>query len=182
MAGFLAGLLPITARLLGGNLIKSAYGGGAMGLMNLGMDVIPLAMDIANNDVGLKSFSSFGGTMLGTKFGGRELNKLGETNLEKAKRGQTIYYNNLPRERKTVSRDEWLDSQAMNTRKQLESNPKTSRQGYNMPIGFAADAGLYSLTSGMGKPRESSEVDTLLKQQEMANSPVSRYIQMTGGM
>jgi hypothetical protein len=175
------------------NLLKQAYTPNAMGLMNLGMDAIPLAMDIANNDVGLKSFSSFGGTMLGTKFGGRELNRLGEARLEGSKgayarnyaqkyaekdyRGNTRAWEAFTPNSKALAIDnpqfreeqisravrddinlpssfsKGLRENTARRQAELLENPKYSRQGYNMAIGFGADAGLYSLTAGMNKPR-----------------------------
>lgn len=198
MAGFLAGLFPLAGKLLsGGSLLKSAYGGGGAGLMNLGMDLIPLVTDIANNDVGLKSFSGFGGTLAGTKFGGRELNKLGEEKLNSGvlQRARDYDRNKIADRYEEVNRSRVargkdplaipsVEDSAKRYREsmtpKLLSDPTTSKQGYNMPIGMGADIGLYSLTSGMGKPKESPEIEALMKQQEMSNSPVSRYMQMTG--
>jgi hypothetical protein len=173
------------------NLLKQAYTPNAMGLMNLGMDAIPLAMDIANNDVGLKSFSSFGGTMLGTKFGGRELNKLGEKQiksdvLDRAQRySQTqAKYNARPSVisggSKPMGDIKSYDMEPFEMRqtKKYQDDPQYSRQGYNMPIGFAADTGLYTLTSGMNKPKPSEFEQQMMEMQNP--SPVSRYLQMTG--
>lgn len=229
LPAFIASVFPHIARLFAGNaaraavtqapklglrgLISSAYGNGGMGLMNLGMDFIPLAMDIANNDVGLKSFSSFGGTLLGTKFGGRELNRAGEDLLKRKERLATAEYtaramnNNrtpqqlgLPSGRSPVNArkpqygetgtflernpdaNKFVDDRVSKLREGYLNDSRYSRQGYNMPIGMAADAGLYSLTAGMNKPKNSPEVESLLRQQEMANSPVTRYMQMTGGL
>lgn len=158
------------------NLLKQAYTPNAMGLMNLGMDAIPLAMDIANNDVGLKSFSSFGGTMLGTKFGGRELNKLGEAKL----RNSRDTYNNLASSQPKSLRKAYVDERLGTREKDLLNMPSSSRQGYNMPIGFAADAGLYSLTAGMNKPKPTDFEASMMQNQSV--SPVTRYMQMTGGL
>jgi hypothetical protein len=158
------------------NLLKQAYTPNAMGLMNLGMDAIPLAMDIANNDVGLKSFSSFGGTMLGTKFGGRELNKVGESRL----RNSRDTFNRLASSQPKTLRKAYVDERLGERESQLLNNSLTSRQGYNMPIGFAADTGLYTLTSGMNKPKPSEFEQQMMEMQNP--SPVSRYLQMTGGL
>lgn len=219
MAGFLAAL-PLVGKLLkSGSLLRSAYGGG-MGLVNLGMDFIPLAMDIANNDVGLKSFSSFGGTLLGTKFGGRELNRLGEARLEgykgayardygrkyaeKEYRGNTrawetyvpnskaLAINNPQFREEQIGRairddinlpssfTQGLKENTARRQAELLNNPKYSRQGYNMPIGMAADALLYSTTAGMNKPKP-TDFETLMMQGQSV-SPVTRYMQMTGGL
>lgn len=67
------------------SLLKSAYTPDVPGLINLGMDAAPLISDISNNDVGLKSFTGFAGTIAGTRFGGRELNKAGNAALEDSK-------------------------------------------------------------------------------------------------
>lgn len=177
MAGFLSALAPIAGRLLSsGSLLKSAYGNGAMGLMNLGMDAIPLAMDIANNDVGLKSFSSFGGTMLGTKFGGKELNKLGAEKLESDVLNKAATYKATTERPLNIEMADYKK----NLSTQLMANPKYSQQGYNMPLGFGADATLYSLTSGMNKPKPNSGLEDA--SQGFNNSPVSRYMQMTGAL
>lgn len=183
MAGFLSVLAPIAGRLLSsGSLLKSAYGNGAMGLMNLGMDAIPLAMDVANNDVGLKSFSSFGGTMLGTKFGGKELNKLGAEKLESDVLDRATNYKNMVNTTAGPYRPFDADSKAFkqSLTSELTNDPKYSRQGYNMAIGFGADAGLYSLTSGMNKPKSNSGLEDT--SQGFNNSPVSKYMQMTGAL
>lgn len=158
------------------NLLKQAYTPNAMGLMNLGMDAIPLAMDIANNDVGLKSFSSFGGTMLGTKFGGRELNKVGESRL----RNSRDTFNTLSSSQPKSLRKAYVNERLGSREKDLLSNPQTSRQGYNMPIGFAADTLLYSTTAGMNKPKPTDFETQMLQGQ--SPSPVTRYMQMTGGL
>ena len=222
---FIASAFPHIARLFAGNaaraaatqaprlglggIIKSAYGNGGMGLMNLGMDVIPLAMDIANNDVGLKSFSSFGGTLLGTKFGGRELNRAGEDLLKRKERLATAEYtaramnNNrthqqlgLPSARSPVNArktqygetgtflernpnaNKFVDDRVSKLRGEYLNDPQYSRQGYNMPIGFAADALLYSGTAGMNKPKPTDFETQMLQGQSV--SPVTRYMQMTG--
>ncbi len=226
LPAFMASIFPNVARLFASNaaraaatqapklglrgLISSAYGNGAMGLVNLGMDVLPLVADISNDDVGLKSFSSFGGTLIGTKFGGRELNKLGEKEFKRIEREAVsrydagAFYNpkqmGLPSSRNlgntigyqygetgntflkmNPDRDKWVDERMSEVRDRMYKDPKYSQQGYNMALGFGADAGLYSLTAGMNKPKNSPEVESLLRQQEMANSPVTRYMQMTGG-
>ena len=62
----------------------------------------------------------------------------------------------------------------------LSNDPQYSRQGYNMPIGFAADTGLYSLTAGMNKPKPTDFETQMLQGQ--SPSPVTRYMQMTGGL
>ena len=177
------------------NLIKQAYTPNAMGLMNLGMDVIPLAMDISNNDVGLKSFSSFGGTLLGTKFGGRELNKLGEEKINSgvlqrardydknkiADRYAEVNKMRVARGKdpvKVPSVEDSANRYKTSMTAKLQNDPQYSKQGYNMPIGFAADAGLYSLTTGMNKPKP-TDSETL---QGQSVSPVTRYMQMTGGL
>ena len=175
------------------NLIKQAYTPNAMGLMNLGMDFIPLAMDIANNDVGLKSFSSFGGTLLGTKFGGRELNKLGEKQvksdvLDRAQRYSQAQakYNARPSVVSGASqpmgsiKDYDIQPFEMRQTKKYSNDPKLSRQGYNMPIGMAADALLYSTTAGMNKPKPTDFEAQMMQGQSV--SPAMRYIQMTGGL
>lgn len=177
MAGFLAGLLPLAGRLLSsGSLLKSAYSGGS-GLVNLAMDAIPLVTDIANNDVGLKSFTGFAGTMAGTKFGGRELNDVGRNRLQNSR----DTYNNLASSQPKSLRNEYVNNRIAEREKDLLNNPVTSRQGYNMPIGMAADIGLYSLTSGSGKPSNGLS-QAQRQQQEFSDSPVSRYIQMTGAL
>lgn len=178
--GVLGGTPVGTARLGGSalNLLKQAYTPNGMGLVNLGMDAIPLITDIANNDVGLKSFSSFGGTMIGTKFGGRELNRVGQARLQNSR----DTYNTLAASQPRSIRKEYVNERIASREKDLLANPQTSRQGYNMAAGMGADVGLYSLTSGMNQPKNSPEVESLLKQQEMANSPVTRYMQMTGGL
>lgn len=210
MAGFLAAL-PLVGKLLkSGSLLRSAYGGG-MGLVNLGMDFIPLAMDIANNDVGLKSFSSFGGTLLGTKFGGRELNRAGEDLLKKKERLATAEYtaramnNNrapqqlgLPSARSPVNArkpqygetgtflernpdaNKFVDDRVSKLREGYLNDSRYSRQGYNMPIGMAADALLFQATAGMNKPKP-TDFETLMMQGQSV-SPVTRYMQMTGGL
>ena len=192
------------------SLLKSAYTPDAMGMMNLGMDAIPLASDIASGNFGLQSFSSFGGTMAGTKFGGRELNKLGNSTYKTQERNAIGAYNyqanqnarqvGLPSAGNAVSssygkpqqgtvpsfrqmnpdRDVWVDSQMGKVRSAMENDSKYSKQGYNMPIGMGADVGLYSLTSGINKPKEPIEITQARQQQEYSNSPVSRYLQMTG--
>tara|TARA_R110002126_G_scaffold5021_7_gene26371 strand:- start:5660 stop:6349 length:690 start_codon:yes stop_codon:yes gene_type:complete len=191
------------------NLLKQAYTPNAMGLMNLGMDAIPLAMDIANNDVGLKSFSSFGGTMIGTKFGGRELNKVGEKEFKRIERNAVNKYNEgafynpkqmgLPSTRNlgnttgyqygetgnsflkmNPDRDKWIDERMGEVKDRMYKDNKYSKQGYNMGAGFAADAGLYSLTAGMNKPKPTDFETQMLQGQ--SSSPVTRYMQMTGGL
>lgn len=179
------------------NLIKQAYTPNAMGLMNLGMDVIPLAMDISNNDVGLKSLSSFGGTLLGTKFGGRELNKLGEEKINSgvlqrardydknkiADRYAEVNKMRVARGKdpvKVPSVEDSANRYKTSMTAKLQNDPQYSKQGYNMPIGFAADAGLYSLTAGMNKPKP-TDFETLMMQGQSV-SPVTRYMQMTGGL
>lgn len=212
MAGFLAGLLPLAGRLLSsGSLLKSAYSGGS-GLINLAMDAIPLITDIANNDVGLKSFTGFAGTMAGTRFGGRELNSAGENLLKQKERLATAEYtaramnNNrvpqqlgLPSGRSPVNArkaqygetgtflernpdaNKFVDERISKLRDSYINDPRYSRQGYNMGIGMGADFGLYSLTSGSGKPSDGLS-QAQRQQQEFSNSPVSRYIQMTGAL
>ena len=170
------------------NLIKQAYTPNAMGLMNLGMDFIPLAMDIANNDVGLKSFSSFGGTLLGTKFGGRELNKLGEERLNKGVLNRAQAYQRAKDARGKVvgpmkpmeSVEDYTNRYKAGMTAKLQNDPQYSKQGYNMPIGFAADYGLYQATAGMNKPKP-TDFETLMMQGQSV-SPVTRYMQMTGGL
>lgn len=210
MAGFLAAL-PLVGNLLkGGGLLRAAYGGN-MGLMNLGMDLIPLAIDIANNDVGVKSFSSFGGTLLGTKFGGRELNRAGEDLLKRKERLATAEYtaramnNNrtpqqlgLPSGRSPVNArkpqygetgtflernpnaNKFVDDRVSKLREGYLNDPQYSRQGYNMPLGFAADALLYSSTAGLNKPKPTDFEIQMMQGQSV--SPVTRYMQMTGGL
>jgi hypothetical protein len=191
------------------SLLKSAYTLDAGGLFNLGMDALPLISDIANNDVGLKSFSGFGGTMAGTRFGGRELNKLGDSTYRKLERNAVDSYNyqssankmqmGLPSSRSPVNgrtpqygstgntftklnpdRDAWIDSNMSTARDKMLNDPKYSRQGYNMAVGMGADMGLYSLTAGMNKPKESPDMIRAREQQEFSDSPVSKYMQMTG--
>lgn len=159
------------------SLLKSAYTPDASGLINLGMDAIPLISDIANNDVGLKSFTGFAGTMAGTKFGGRELNDIGRSRLQNSR----DTYNNLASSQPKTLRNEYVNNRIAEREKDLLKNPVTSRQGYNMGIGMGADIGLYSLTSGLNKPKDPME-SQLKQQQEFSNSPVSRYIQMTGAL
>lgn len=204
LPAFIASAFPHIARLFAGNaaraavtqvpkvglkgLISSAYGNGGMGLVNLGMDVIPLAMDISNNDVGLKSFSSFGGTLIGTKFGGRELNKLGEEKLNKGVLDRAQAYQRAKDARSKVVRpmkpmesvEDYTNRYKAGMTAKLQNDPQYSKQGYNMPIGFAADAGLYSLTTGMNKPKP-TDSETLIMQGQSV-SPVTRYMQMTGGL
>lgn len=177
MTGFLAGLFPLAGRLLSsGSLLKSAYSGGS-GLMNLAMDAIPLVTDIASNDVGLKSFTGFAGTMAGTKFGGRELNEVGRNRLQNSR----DTFNTLASSQPKSLRREYVNSRIASREKELLTNPETSRQGYNLPVGMGADIGLYSLTSGMSKPKDPME-SQLRQQQDFYDSPVSRYIQMTGAL
>ena len=159
------------------SLLKSAYTPDASGLINLGMDAIPLISDISNNDVGLKSFTGFAGTMAGTRFGGRELNDVGRSRLQNSR----DTYNNLASSQPKSLRNEYVNNRIAEREKDLLNNPITSRQGYNMGIGMGADIGLYSLTSGTSKPKDPIE-SQLKQQQEFSNSPVSRYIQMTGAL
>lgn len=213
LPAFMVSAFPHLARLFAGNaakaavtqapklglrgLISSAYGNGGMGLVNLGMDVIPLAMDISNNDVGVKSFSSFGGTLLGTKFGGRELNKLGEERINSgvlqrardydknkiADRYAEVNKMRVARGKdpvKVPSVEDSANRYKTSMTAKLQDDPQYSRQGYNMPIGFAADAGLYSLTAGMNKPKPTDFETQMMQGQSV--SPVMRYMQMTGGL
>lgn len=201
------------------SLLKSAYTPDASGLFNLGVDALPLITDIANNDVGAKSFTGFAGTMAGTRFGGRELNKAGAAALEDSK---TSYIQNYTRQQmekdyrgssraweqvkpnskelavfnpefrneqiNRAVRDEIslppLTEGLMNHTKQkelaLRNDPKYSKQGYNMGVGMGADMGLYSLTSGLNKPKESPDMIRAREQQEFSDSPVAKYMQMTG--
>lgn len=226
VAGATEGLAGATGRVANSSwnpisLLKSAYTPDAGGLINLGMDAIPLISDIANNDVGLKSFTGFAGTMAGTRFGGRELNKAGNAALEDSKisyiqnhtrqqmekdyRGNSRTWEQVKPSSKELAvydpkfRDEQINRAVrdeislpplteglMNHTKQkelaLRNDPKYSKQGYNMGIGMGADIGLYSLTSGMGKPKEPMESTQLKQQQDFYDSPVSRYIQMTGAL
>ena len=202
------------------SLLKSAYTPDVPGLINLGMDAAPLISDISNNDVGLKSFTGFAGTMAGTRFGGRELNKAGNAALEDSKtsyiqdytrkqmekdyRGSSRAWEQVKPNSKELAvfdpkfRDEQINRAVrdeislpplteglMNHANQkelaLRNDPKYSRQGYNMPIGMSADIGLYSLTSGSGKPSNGLS-QAQRQQQEFSDSPVSRYIQMTGAL
>lgn len=194
------------------SLLKSAYTPDVLGLVNLGMDAAPLISDISNNDVGLKSFTGFAGTMAGTRFGGRELNKAGENLLKQKERLATAEYtvramnNNrvpqqlgLPSGRSPVNArkaqygetgtflernpdaNKFVDERISKLRDSYINDPRYSRQGYNMPIGMVTDFGLYSLTSGSGKPSDGLS-QTQRQQQEFSNSPVSRYIQMTGAL
>ena len=182
MAGFLAGLLPLAGRLLSpGSLLKSAYSGGS-GLMNLAMDAIPLVTDIANNDVGLKSFTGFAGTMAGTKFGGRELNRAGTEKLESDVLSRAANYKKMTDTTAGPYRPFDIDSKAFkkDLSSELMNDPKYSKQGYNMGVGMGADIGLYSLASGMGKPKEAPELIKAREQQEFVSSPVGRYMQLTG--
>lgn len=159
------------------SLLKSAYTPDVLGLVNLGMDAAPLITDISNNDVGLKSFTSFAGTMAGTRFGGRELNDVGRNRLQNSR----DTYNNLASSQPKSLRNEYVNNRIVEREKDLLNNPITSRQGYNMGIGMGADFGLYSLTSGSGKPSDGLS-QAQRQQQEFSNSPVSRYIQMTGAL
>lgn len=190
-------------------LLKSAYTPDVGGLFNLGMDVLPLITDIANNDVGAKSFTGFAGTMAGTKFGGRELNKLGDSTYKKLERNAVDSYNQQSMRRPQLGlstagnavtsaygrpqqgrvpsfreinpdRDAWIDSNMSMARDKMLKDDRYSKQGYNMVAGMGADMGLYSLTSGMSKPKESSDMIRAREQQEFSNSPVSKYMQMTG--
>lgn len=156
------------------SLLKSAYTPDVLGLVNLGMDAAPLITDISNNDVGLKSFTSFAGTMAGTRFGGRELNDVGRSRLQNSR----DTYTNLASSQPKSLRKEYVNNRIAEREKDLLSNPVTSRQGYNMGIGMGADIGLYSLTSGMSK--ESPELIRAREQQEFVSSPVGRYMQLTG--
>lgn len=174
------------------SLLKSAYTPDAGGLINLGMDALPLISDIANNDVGLKSFTGFAGTMAGTRFGGRELNKAGEKQLksdvlqraQRYSKAQDEYnarrsvLSGKSKPMKDISEYDIQPFEIAQTKK-YQNDPALSRQGYNMGIGMGADIGLYSLTSGLNKPKDPME-SQLKQQQEFSNSPVSRYIQMTG--
>lgn len=168
------------------SLLKSAYTPDASGLFNLGMDALPLITDIANNDVGAKSFTGFAGTMAGTKFGGRELNKLGEEKLNKGVLDRAQAYQRAKDARSKVVRpmkpmesvEDYTNRYKAGMTAKLQNDPQYSKQGYNMPIGFAADAGLYSLTTGMNKPKP-TDSETL---QGQSVSPVTRYMQMTGGL
>jgi hypothetical protein len=137
-----------------------------------------LVTDIANNDVGLKSFTGFAGTMAGTKFGGRELNDVGRSKLQNSR---TTYTNLASSQPKSI-RNEYVEGRVASREKELLNMPNSSRQGYNMGVGMGADIGLYSLTSGMGKPKEPMESTQLKQQQDFYDSPVSRYIQMTGAL
>jgi len=173
------------------SLLKSAYTPDVLGLVNLGMDAAPLITDISNNDVGLKSFTSFAGTMAGTRFGGRELNKAGEKQLKSdvLQRAQQYSkaqdkYNSRPsvlsgksKPMKDISEYDIQPFEIAQTKK-YQNDPALSRQGYNMGIGMGADFGLYSLTSGMSK--ESPELIRAREQQELVSSPVGRYMQLTG--
>lgn len=169
------------------SLLKSAYTPDAGGLFNLGMDALPLITDIANNDVGAKSFTGFAGTMAGTRFGGRELNKAGTQALQDGTLERARRYSSLQDKRKAEGRPlieksfAEYDSQGRLTQtKKLENDPKYSKQGYNMGIGMGADMGLYSLTSGLNKPKESPDMIRAREQQEFSDSPVAKYMQMTG--
>lgn len=176
------------------SLLKSAYTPDVPGLINLGMDAAPLISDISNNDVGLKSFTGFAGTMAGTRFGGRELNKAGERQLKSdvLQRAQQYSkaqdkYNSRPsvlsgksKPMKDISEYDIQPFEIAQTKK-YQNDPALSRQGYNMGVGMGADFGLYSLTSGMSKPSDGLS-QAQRQQQEFSNSPVSRYIQMTGAL
>lgn len=172
-------------------LLKSAYTPDAGGLFNLGMDALPLITDIANNDVGAKSFTGFDGTMAGTRFGGRELNKAGEEALNSGvlNRAQNYSKAKSARETKFAGQDikpmesveDYTNRYKSGMTNKLLNDPSTSKQGYNMGVGMGADIGLYSLTSGMSKPKDPME-SQLRQQQEFSDSPVSRYIQMTGAL
>jgi len=176
-------------------LLKSAYTPDAGGLFNLGMDALPLAMDIANNDVGAKSFTGFAGTMAGTRFGGRELNKAGEKQLKSDVLERAQQYSRT--QDKYNARPSVLSGKSKSMKdigeydiqpfemaqiKKYQNNPTMSKQGYNMVVGMGADMGLYSLTAGMNKPKDAPEVSQVKQQEDFANSPVSRYIQMTGSL
>jgi len=173
--GFAGGAPVGAAKAVGGgaNLLKSAYFGDKMGMVNLAMDALPIVSDAASGNLGVHSFSGIGGTMLGTKFGGRELNKLGEAKLRNS--GDT--FNTLASSQPKSLRRAYVDDRLSQRKQQLELDPASSKQGYNMPVGMGADIGLYSLTSGMNKPKQ-PELDPMMAQP----SPVSRYMQMTGGL
>jgi len=206
--GFAAGAPVGAAKAVGGgaNLLKSAYFGDKMGMVNLAMDALPIVSDAASGNLGVHSFSGIGGTMLGTKFGGRELNKLGDSTYKKLERTAVDSYNQQSMRRPQVglptagnavassygkpqqgrvpsfsemnpNRDKWIDDNMSTAREKMLANPTYSKQGYNMPVGMGADIGLYSLTSGMNKPKQ-PELDPMMAQP----SPVSRYMQMTGGL
>jgi len=165
-------------------LLKSAYTPDAGGLFNLGMDALPLTMDIANNDVGAKSFTGFAGTMAGTRFGGRELNRKGTDKLESDVLNRASNYKTMTETTAGPYRPFDVDSKAFKSSltTELINDPKYSKQGYNMAVGMGADMGLYSLTAGMNKPKDAPEVSQAKQQEDFANSPVSRYIQMTGSL
>lgn len=169
------------------SLLKSAYTPDAGGLFNLGMDALPLITDIANNDVGAKSFTGFAGTMAGTRFGGRELNRLGQEKLNSGvlDRAQSYTKAQSARTQKGItspmeSIEDYTDRYKKGLTSKLENDPKYSKQGYNMGVGMGADMGLYSLTSGLNKPKESPDMIRAREQQEFSDSPVAKYMQMTG--
>lgn len=169
------------------SLLKSAYTPDAAGLMNLGMDAIPLVTDAASGNLGLHSFSGFGGTMAGTKFGGRELNKAGTQALQEGTLERARRYNSLQEKRKAEGRPlieksfaDYDNQGRLTQTKRLENDPRYSKQGYNMGVGLGADVGLYSLTSGLAKPKEAPELIRAREQQEFVSSPVGRYMQLTG--
>ena len=177
------------------SLLKSAYTPDAGGLFNLGMDALPLITDIANNDVGAKSFTGFAGTMAGTRFGGRELNQAGEKQLKSDVLNRAQQYSRT--QEKYNARPSVLSGKSkpmkdigdydiqpfeMAQTKKYQNDPTTSKQGYNMAVGMGADMGLYSLTAGLNKPKEPTEVVQGRQQREFSESPVGRYIQMTGAL
>lgn len=209
MAGFLAALAPLAGRLLSsGSLLKSAYSGGS-GLINLAMDAIPLVTDIANNDVGLKSFTGFAGTMAGTRFGGRELNKAGENLLKQKERLATAEYTVRAMNNNRVPQQLGLPSgrSPVNARKAqygetgtfLERNPDANkfvderisklRDSYiNDPrysrqgynMGVGMGADIGLYSLTSGMSKESPELIRAREQQEFVSSPVGRYMQLTG--
>ena len=173
--------------------LKSAYSGGS-GLVNLAMDAMPIISDASTGNLGIHSFSGIGGTLIGTKFGRRELNKAGEDLLRKKERLATAEYvyrsadnrqqlglpsaraNRAPQYGQTgtfVERNpdanRFVDDRVSELRDEYLKDPRYSRQGYNMPVGFAADYGLGSAAYAMSQPKF---------QDPNRPTPVSQYIQL----
>lgn len=191
------------------SLLKSAYTPDVPGLINLGMDAAPLISDISNNDVGLKSFTGFAGTMAGTRFGGRELNQAGENLLKQKERLATAEYTVRAMNNNRVPQQLGLPSgrSPVNARKAqygetgtfLERNPDANkfvderisklRGSYiNDPrysrqgynMGVGMGADFGLYSLTSGMSKESPELIRAREQQEFVSSPVGRYMQLTG--
>jgi hypothetical protein len=127
------------------SILKDAYTGEGA-LINLLMDGIPLATDIATGNLNPTSFLGVGGTLVGTGFGGRKLNRLGEQTLEDKRK--ELY--------RTYTDDKLIDSQLKRRRTLLEQDEKYSKRGSNLALDIGTNVIGYNVLAPKPKSEEAA--------------------------